>query len=83
MAGPEAMGGLAAPTEQEGGETHQCISQRQSTAEARPYSLSLRQALIAAPVVDAARWQLSSGKSLPLPGRQVIQTGNQPGSLMA
>lgn len=62
---------------------HQCISQKQSAAEASPNSLSLRQALIAAPVVDAARWQLSSGKSLSLPGRQVIQTGDQPASLMA
>lgn len=81
--GPEAMGGLTAPTEQEDGETHQCTSQKQSAAEARPSSLSLRQVLIAAPVADAARWQLSSGKSLPLPERQVIQTGDQPGSLMA
>lgn len=49
------MEGLAAPTEQEDDERYQCISQKQRAAEARPNSLSLRQALIAVPVVDAAR----------------------------
>lgn len=47
--------------------TNRCISQKPVRN-----SLPPRQALIAAPVADTARWQLSSGKSLPLPGSQVI-----------
>lgn len=49
-----------------------CISQKQTAAEAVCNYLLPRQALIATPVADAARWQLSSGKSLLLPARQVI-----------
>ena len=52
--------------------TDRCVSHKQTAAEATCNYLLPRQALIAAPVADAARWQLSSGKSLPLPGRQVI-----------
>lgn len=53
--------------------TDKCVSQQQTAAEAMCNYLPMRWVLIAAPVADAARWQLSSGKSLPLPGRQVIK----------
>lgn len=52
--------------------TERCISQNQTAAEAMCNYLPPRRALIAAPVAGAASWQLSSGKSLLLPGRQVI-----------
>lgn len=52
--------------------TERYISQNQTAAEAMCNYLLPRRALIAPPVVGAASWQLSSGKSLLLPGRQVI-----------